>query len=292
MSIVCFVILHYKDIDCTDQCVRSILKMKQAERIRIVIVDNDIKEPEEKRKEIIMHYRDIPNITVLTMREDRGFSFANNEGYFYAKKKLGASCIVVLNNDIEFVQVDFIEKLEKIYKKQQCEILGPDIIRRSTGEHQNPMDNRIRTEQEAELTIRMNRIALRFYSVLYPLLYWKYAADRKRKLLKKKKRFFNNRNSQEQIVLFGACLIFMSGFVEKEDRAFWPETYFYYEEYLLAYRCLKKNYRAVFAPSLVAMHESGAATRKRLGSEKKKLKFIMEQTMKSCEIYLKYIRDN
>ena len=43
MEYVSFVILHYKDYSVTDTCVRSILAMEQQERIRIVIVDNDIK---------------------------------------------------------------------------------------------------------------------------------------------------------------------------------------------------------------------------------------------------------
>lgn len=47
MEYVSFVILHYKDYSVTDTCVRSILAMEQQERIRIVIVDNDI---QKKRK--------------------------------------------------------------------------------------------------------------------------------------------------------------------------------------------------------------------------------------------------
>ena len=42
MDYISFVILHYKDIKVTDTCVQSILAMEQQERIRIVIVDNDI----------------------------------------------------------------------------------------------------------------------------------------------------------------------------------------------------------------------------------------------------------
>ena len=40
-----------------------------------------------------------------------------------------------------------------------------------TGEHQNPMDTRLRTKEEAEYTIKMNRLALRFYPVMYPVVY-------------------------------------------------------------------------------------------------------------------------
>ena len=53
----------------------------------------------------------------------------------------------------------------------QCYVLGPDVIRQSTGEHQNPMDTRLRTKEEAEYTIKMNRLALRFYPVICILLF-------------------------------------------------------------------------------------------------------------------------
>lgn len=50
MEYVSFVILHYKDYSVTDTCVRSILAMEQQERIRIVIVDNDIQKKEKDRQ--------------------------------------------------------------------------------------------------------------------------------------------------------------------------------------------------------------------------------------------------
>ena len=47
----------------------------------------------------------------------------------------------------------------------------------------------------------------------------------------------------------------------KEDKAFWPETKFFYEEYILTQRCLKHGYTTVYEPGLQVLHESGAATR-------------------------------
>ena len=95
---------------------------------------------------------------VLQIKENGGFSYANNQGYQYAREHFGKSYIIVLNNDIEFTQKDFISRLEKSYVNNQCYVLGPDVTRQSTGEHQNPMDTRLRTKEEAEYTIKMKRI--------------------------------------------------------------------------------------------------------------------------------------
>lgn len=60
MEYVSFVILHYKDYSVTDTCVRSILAMEQQERIRIVIVDNDIQKKEKDRQDCSKNIRGIP----------------------------------------------------------------------------------------------------------------------------------------------------------------------------------------------------------------------------------------
>ena len=126
MEYVSFVILHYKDYSVTDTCVRSILAMEQQERIRIVVVDNDIQKKEKDRQELLQKYQGNSRIKVLQIKENGGFSYANNQGYQYAREHFGKSYIIVLNNDIEFTQKDFISRLEKSYVNNQCYVLGPD----------------------------------------------------------------------------------------------------------------------------------------------------------------------
>ena len=121
---VSFVILHYKEAEVTDSCVRSILKMDGQEQIRIIIVDNDIHEDPQKRKGLAERYEKFPCITVLPIFENGGFSYANNQGYAYAREKEQADFVVVLNNDIEFLQKDFIRRLEESYEKNPCAVLG------------------------------------------------------------------------------------------------------------------------------------------------------------------------
>lgn len=291
MELICFVILHYNDHATTDRCIRSVLAMEQQERIKIVIVDNDIKEDPQKRKRIWKKYEANPKICVLPLTENGGFSYANNRGYSFAREELGASFILVLNNDIEFVQKNFIEKLEEAYREHPCHVFAPDIVKSSTREHQNPMDTRVRTREEAEYTIRMNRLALRWYSILYPVLYLQNRmAERRQSRSKQSDKEYYGR-IQTGIVPFGAGLIFTPGFVSQESKAFEPETKFYYEEYLLAVRCQRKGYRIIYDPSMKLLHETGKATRASFGNEYRRLRFVMEQTAEACEVYLRYLSD-
>ena len=193
---------------------------------------------------------------------------------------------MVLNNDIEFTQKDFLQQMVQSWKKDPCHIIGIDIIRKSTGEHQNPMDTLLRTREEAEHTIRMNRQALKHYQLLYPLLYWNFHRLQKVATARRKDDA-TYASMQKDIVPFGACLIFTPDFVRNEQLAFTPETRFYYEEYILANRCRKKGYHIHYIPTMKVWHESGKATEVSYRKEKEKLRFVMERTAEACEVYLR-----
>ena len=289
MKTVSFVILHYGDKNITDTCVQSILRMETSQRIRIVIVDNDIEKREEDRKKFAASYQEEPRICILAIRKNGGFSYANNKGYKYAREIQKASYIIVLNNDIEFLQKDFPARMEASYQKYPCHILGPDIVRAGTGEHQNPMDVRIRTREEAEHTRWMNSWALMIYPVIYPVLRQKLRKEEREVLRRKKQNEKFYQEVQREKVPFGACLIFTPDFIKKEELAFCPETQFFYEEYILTYRCQQKGYHIVYDPSLKVLHESGAATKKSCQSEKKRIRFMLERTKEAVEIYLQMI---
>ena len=118
MEIISFVILHYGDSEITDRCVQSICSMEGQEAVQLVIVDNDIGKKDALRFERKKKYeQQAPNITVLINRGNGGFSEANNLGYQYARDRLKASFILVLNNDIEFIQKDFPTHLYQAYQE-------------------------------------------------------------------------------------------------------------------------------------------------------------------------------
>lgn len=284
-----FVILHYKDTAVTERCVQSILQMPHQEKLHIVIVDNDLQESTKKRQELQLRYADIVNVTVLTITENGGFSHANNRGYEWIKQNLGDAFVVAANNDIEFVQQDFLHRVESLFQQKNCHIIAPDVIRCSTGEHQNPMDTRLRTKKEADYTIRMNRISLRLYPILYPFIRWKLHRDEKKSLEKKKRQEEFYHTAHTNIVPFGACLIFTPEFVKNEQKAFEPETQFFYEEYILALRCQRTKYSICYEPSVQVHHESGQATRRSYKSEKKRIRFMLERTLEACEVYRELI---
>ena len=286
---VCFVILHYGDRRETQLCIQSILRMERQNEIEIIIVDNDARFSDEERDAFEMQYKSVPHITFLHCKEGTGFSKANNIGYQYAREQLNADFIVICNNDIEFVQADFIDRLIDSSKRMNCHVLGPYVMKRNNHEPQNPMDTRVRTREEARFTIWMNRNALRILPLIYPLLCFLEKWQENRKLAYKKRNLRYYREVHKHIVPFGACLIFTSPFIEAEELAFTPETQFYYEEYILTNRCFMKGYETGYDPSMRVVHESGSATKSGMKRGMQQMKFLMKNTSDSCAIYLSQI---
>lgn len=284
---VCFVILHYKKTEETARCIDSVLKMRKSNEMQILVVDNSI--GDNSGQIIKERYRAYGNIHVIPSEENAGFSRGNNIGYQYGVKHFQPDFMVVANNDIEFLQEDFEERLEKAYRQTEFAVLGPDVIHAVTGGHQSPIDLRLRTEEEAEATIRKNRMALKLFGVLSPVLSFilDSSYDNKGNGLP-----ISYEERHQQVVLLGACLIFSKKFMERCQKAFDPETEFFYEEYILACRCERMGMKMVYDPSIRIRHESGAAIRQSYGERRRRLKFILCNIMKGCQVYLDYKRES
>ena len=280
-----FVILHYGDPEVTDTCVQSILHM--GGDAWIVVVNNDARLSSAEHEAFARRYAESPAVIILRAPEGAGFSRANNIGYVYAREQLGADTIIVCNNDIEFIQTDFLQRLACSISRMDCHVLGPNIVRRSNHEPQNPMDARLRTEEEARYTIRMNRWALKVFPAVYPLLRIQEKQQEKRRLAGKKKNPGFYRTMQKHIIPFGACLIFTPQFVEREEKAFDPETQFYYEEYILVNRCFREGYETGYDPSMKVLHETGSATKQSTKSRAGRMKTMMLHTADAWEVYVR-----
>lgn len=277
---VVFLILHFNSIEVTRECIESIKNLDQQDRIEIVIVDNA--SPNGSGKKLKEEYMQDKNVHVRLNTENAGFSKGNNYGYEYIKSNIDVQYLIVANNDIVFKQVDFLKKLDQEYQKSNFDILGPDVWNTCMEVHQNPLDTAVRTKKEVEKTIRFHQIALKFFDVAYPLL----CIAEKRS---SKKRYHqsndNYRFYQEGVCLMGACLVFSEQYILEKDKIFCPETYFYYEEYILTLQALREKRKIVYTPDIVVDHREGSATGSISSKNKIKKKFMMKNMLDSAKIY-------
>ena len=124
-----FIVLHYKNISETINCLNYLKKIKGNKSI-IVIDNNTLTDNDEKK--ILKYTKDI-----LKLNENYGYAKANNLGIEYARKKYKSDYYFVINNDVYIYDVNIIEKIKKIDEEYKFDMLGP-YIDSPTGESINP----------------------------------------------------------------------------------------------------------------------------------------------------------
>ena len=121
---VCFVILHYMALEETIQCVESILNNIEGDK-KVIVVDNC--SPNNTGADLEKRYAGSGNVDVLQTGKNLGFAKGNNFGYGYAVQNYDPDFVVVMNNDMEIRQQDFISRMEKSWEEHRFAVMGPDI---------------------------------------------------------------------------------------------------------------------------------------------------------------------
>lgn len=270
-----FIILHYNSFDATKMCIDSILKLEQQENIKIIVIDNA--SINDSYSELKIQYKET-NIDFLQNKENKGFSVANNIAYEFCKSKYDCDFVVFANNDLEFVQKDLLNRIKSEYDKSNFAVLGPDIYNPIIDTHQSPISYKMeRTKFQVRKTIVFNWIALKFFDIYYRLFKTGSAEKYEKK---------DEGTYQENIIPLGACLIFSRHFLDKKKKVFSPETFFYYEEYILANWCKKNGEKIVYQPDIKVKHYHGMAT-KSIGDSKKSELFRMKNMYEASKLYYK-----
>lgn len=260
----CFVILHYLSYEATAECVDSIRAViAQTSRLpyHIIIVDNA--SPNDSYARLQERYGGLPDVTLMRTPENLGFARGNNLGYRYALEELGADFVVIANNDTKWEQPDFLERMVQVYERENCALIGPDIYN-TGGYHQNPYRGHMLTKRELDRWIRNRRLWLLF------LLMDKYL--HLTKIFPAFRKFYDKRaaagrpedtwrQARDNVVLQGACILFTPAFCkENGEYAFYPGTFLYCEEEILALYCSRHGLSLRYEPSLWILHKESVST--------------------------------
>lgn len=265
----CFGILHYGDIEVTKKCIHSLLKLNKIQDCLIIILDNDLRT--NAKEEFSEMFEAFSNIELIKTEEKCGFSKANN--YLYKQCLLyDLKFIVMLNNDIEIHQIDFVDKLMEIIRKEKYYIIGPDIYKKSTDDHQSPLElsypgienishtmihqccDILENDYSVNKLIQQKKRIILAHKYLPNFLFYIYRCISQGSTIA-----LRYKREHEDCILSGACLIFTNKFIMHEEVAFYPETEFYFEEMILGLRCKAKGYKTLFTPTLKVYHKHAAS---------------------------------
>ena len=279
---VCFVILHYMALDETIQCVESILNNIEGEK-KVIVVDNC--SPNGTLADLQARYETAPDVDVLGTGSNLGFARGNNFGYQYAVQRYAPDFAVVMNNDMEITQSDFIAQMEKSCEEYGFAVMGPDIYSTKKKYHQNPQTRKMPTKKDLERSCSKLEVknALRF---MVPLK-WQIMELLQRQAAPEKRDESDVDHVVEDPLLHGSCYIFSKDFMKKHPQeCFFPGTFMYLEAEILCYQCRRDGEKMIYDPRLRVDHHEDVATDLEYHKQSKKSIFTIKCMLQSTKAFL------
>lgn len=279
-----FVILHYVTVQNTISEVEHIFKDLNGCK-KIIIVDNG--SPNNSGKILATKYKLNPFVQVILNSQNEGFAKGMNLGYKNARA-FKPEFIVLLNNDIEFTQKNFLNLIEESYEENKFAILGPDIIVPETNVHQNPKQKRAYTVNEVRKINSQNKKILR----LPPLFFNLRAQIKQVKKIRKIVRLFRKQNIKyekkvlKNVVLHGSFLVFSKKFIEIKSSVFDPNTFFYFETEILDKNVREMGLLSVYDPRIKVLHHQSSSTKATFKNLVQRQRFQVENMIKSTTVFL------
>lgn len=273
---VSFIILHYKNIKDTIECIESIKKIDG--NYKIIVVDNNTTNEHEEK--LIKKYCD----DFIKLNENLGFAKANNIGCNYAKEKYHPDFLIVSNNDVIIEDENLINKIVKEYEEDNFDILGPKI-KTNDGQSVNPFPV-YKTKDEVVKEINKTKKLIKIYNnIILRNLFSIYM--KVKYLFKEKKLIYNGETKEYNVALHGCFIIFSKKYYEKYKNVFYNETFMYHEEEFLYQRIIKDKLVSIYDPSLEIFHKEGASLNFNYKKNYKKLLFKNKEILISLQLLLK-----
>lgn len=270
----CFVILHYKNLNDTLECIKSIKKLP--EHKKIIVVDNHTLSNDEKTT-LECQVNDL-----IVLNENMGFAKANNLGCQLAIEKYNPQFLIVINNDTIITQKEFLKIVKDDFAKYNFAILGPKIIT-NNGDSTNPFPV-YKTLEEINSKIKYYNKLIKFYN--NPFL--SNVLETYVKLKRKIKGYSypkNGTKKEKNVALHGCALIFSPNYFNNNKDIFDPRTFLFHEEEFLYQRMLKQKFITIYDPKLEIFHKEGKSLANVYNkSERLKKKFRCEEIVKSLNI--------
>ena len=279
---VAFVILHYMASDETISCVNSILNNVEGEK-KIILVDNA--SPNGSIKELKQKYDNNDSVDVIGSDENLGFAKGNNLGYKYAVEKYAPEFVVVMNNDMEILQSDFIDGIYRSYYEYNYSIMGPDIYSTKKEYHQNPQTRKIPSKDDLKKAYRSLWLKDKLH-FLIPIKWWINKKLNKQPVKKRKNAPFVDK-VVENPLLHGSCYVFSPLFIEKHPtECFYSKTFMYLEAEILYHQANRDGEKMIYYPFIKVFHHEDVATDLEYKKQYKKSIFSVKCLLQSTKAYI------
>lgn len=265
MDYTAIVILNYNNYKDTTNCINSVLKHNTAE-IKFFVVDNG--SPNEECVPSLEKYfkqtfsddylclnfgqspevHTFPKLTFIISNTNDGYACGNNKALKYIKNDKDAKYILILNNDILFVQDIIPELVENLNVLNDTAIVSPLLLKKDGCS----IDYNCARRNTTVNGIILSNLGLAFHIHLI--------RNRQHILIENPEEI---RKEKVEIELpSGSCMLIKSELFFKLG-CFDPKTFLYYEENILFKKTSSLGLRNYLIPSLHCIHLGAQSTKKR-----------------------------
>lgn len=274
MKKIVSVVLNYISYNDTIKCV-DLLKVQTYKNHEIIIVDNGSKN--ESYNILRDRYFDDENVYLLKSNENLGFAKGNNIGINYARNKLKADYVFVVNSDI-LVKKTLLSEIIKI-NYSGIGVISPTVYT-VDGEYQLPAINTDDINFEIDKTIKAIKLAKIINIPIINLIYDIYL----------KIKGSGNKNNQ---LLLGkkyaiqGCSFFLTPLFFKYYNQLFDRTFLYWEEINLIYYLDKVGLGAIIVETTPVIHLESQSVKKLINRniKKKKLNYSIESMRESLPLF-------
>ena len=109
---------------------------------------------------------------------------------------------------------------------------------------------------------------------------------------RRKKGSVDYRKQVENPILHGSFIVYSRDFIEKEEYAFNPNTFFYYETEILDYEAELKGYKRIYTPKIKVLHHQNVATNQVYTNLVEKTLFSNKCNFESTSYFLTLMEKN
>ncbi|HFI0323008.1 TPA: glycosyltransferase family 2 protein [Streptococcus suis] len=236
------VILNYLNWQDTLECINSLRKQSSQEFEAVVVDNGSNNESVEKISEWIINDK---NIHLIEAKDNLGFANGNNLGINFLKTKYSIHRILLVNNDVIFNQVDYLENLARLTYSSQVGAIGTQIIG-SDGINQNP----VYFPTSLQSTIKSLVINCLAFSKIFTLLKRKFFQS----IADKANDFSGSGTSNGNYSLHGSAIFLTENYLNQMEGLF-GGTFLYYEEVILSITFKKAGLRMLYYPEISIYHK-------------------------------------
>ena len=246
MNKIGIVILNYLNVNDTIECVDSLLQQEESS-YQVVLVDNC--SHNGSFEVLVEKYEQEPAIDIIQTTGNLGYAKGNNAGIVFLKEKYNIQNMLILNNDTIFTDPTYLSFLQQYPIDTSVGAIGTKIIGKD-GVNQNPRydSTNLKRVLKDSVYFSLDEFGIiKYYQKLKATIKKDTQSDISQSINQSDKK-------NEEYFLHGSAIFLTENYLSKAN-GFYPDTFLYYEENILAIIMKKLDLKMVYDSNKEIYHK-------------------------------------